>query len=84
MSRESLEREIGALHDEMREGFKQVGKHLDRVESAVLHMDGRLSALSRADIQTDQQLSEMQFRQHAQRQAIDDLTERVKKLENEK
>ncbi|MGA2591479.1 MAG: hypothetical protein ABSH32_16280 [Bryobacteraceae bacterium] len=58
--KESLEREIGglrqdtvALRQEMRGGFTQMGKRLDRIESTLLHVDGRLTALSRADIQTD-------------------------------
>lgn len=52
--KESLEREIGeltrALRQEMRDGFTQVGKRLDRVETTMLHVDGRLTAMSRADI----------------------------------
>jgi hypothetical protein len=39
----------------------------------VLHVDGRLTAMSRADIQTDQQMTELLTRQHAQQQSIDDL-----------
>ena len=86
--KESLEREIGelrqesrALRQEMREGFAQVGKRLDRVEATMLHVDGRLTAMSRADIQTDQQMTELLARQHAQQQAIDDLYARIRKLE---
>jgi argonaute-like protein implicated in RNA metabolism and viral defense len=79
--KESLEREIGALRQETREGFAQVGKRLDRVEATMLHVDGRLTAMSRADIQTDQQMTELLTRQHAQQQAIDDLYARIRKLE---
>lgn len=86
--KESLEREIGelrqesrALRQEMREGFAQVGKRLDRVEATMLHVDGRLTAMSRADIQTDQQMTELLARQHAQQQSIDDLYARIRKLE---
>jgi hypothetical protein len=79
--KESLEREIGALRQETREGFAQVGKRLDRVETTMLHVDGRLTAMSRADIQTDQQMTELLTRQHAQQQAIDDLYARIRKLE---
>jgi hypothetical protein len=79
--KESLEREIGALRQETREGFAQVGKRLDRVEATMLHVDGRLTAMSRADIQTDQQMTELLARQHAQQQAIDDLYTRIRKLE---
>jgi len=38
--KESLEREIGALRQETREGFAQMGKRLDRVEATLLHVDG--------------------------------------------
>jgi len=86
--KESLEREIGelrqetrALRQEMREGFAQVGKRLDRVEGTMLHVDSRLTAMSRADIQTDQQMMELLTRQHAQQQSIDDLYARIRKLE---
>jgi hypothetical protein len=86
--KESLEREIGelrqesrALRQETREGFAQVGKRLDRVEATMLHVDGRLTAMSRADIQTDQQMTELLARQHAQQQSIDDLYARIRKLE---
>jgi argonaute-like protein implicated in RNA metabolism and viral defense len=79
--KESLEREIGALRQETREGFAQVGKRLDRVETTMLHVDGRLTAMSRADIQTDQQITELLARQHAQQQSIDDLYARMRKLE---
>jgi hypothetical protein len=79
--KESLEREIGALRQETREGFAQVGKRLDRVEATMLHVDGRLTAMSRADIQTDQQMTELLARQHAQQQSIDDLFARIRKLE---
>ena len=79
--KESLEREIGALRQETREGFAQVGKRLDRVETTMLHVDGRLTAMSRADIQTDQQMTELLARQHAQQQSIDDLYARIRKLE---
>ena len=80
--KESLEREIGALRQETREGFAQVGKRLDRVEATMLHVDGRLTAMSRADLQTDQQMTELLTRQHAQQQAIDDLYTRIRKLEH--
>jgi hypothetical protein len=79
--KESLEREIGALRQETREGFAQVGKRLDRVETTMLHVDGRLTAMSRADIQTDQKMTELLTRQHAQQQSIDDLYGRIRKLE---
>jgi argonaute-like protein implicated in RNA metabolism and viral defense len=79
--KESLEREIGALRQETREGFALVGKRLDRVEATMLHVDGRLTAMSRADIQTDQQMTELLARQHAQQQSIDDLYARIRKLE---
>jgi argonaute-like protein implicated in RNA metabolism and viral defense len=79
--KESLEREIGALRQETREGFALVGKRLDRVEATMLHVDGRLTAMSRADIQTDQQMTELLTRQHAQQQSIDDLYARIRKLE---
>jgi argonaute-like protein implicated in RNA metabolism and viral defense len=79
--KESLEREIGALRQETREGFALVGKRLDRVEATMLHVDGRLTAMSRADIQTDQQMTEPLTRQHAQQQSIDELYARIRKLE---
>jgi argonaute-like protein implicated in RNA metabolism and viral defense len=79
--KESLEREIGALRQETREGFALVGKRLDRVEATMLHVDGRLTAMSRADIQTDQQMTELLARQHAQQQSIDELYARIRKLE---
>jgi hypothetical protein len=79
--KDGLEREIGALRQETREGFAQVGKRLDRVEATMLHVDGRLTAMSRADIQTDQQMTELLARQHAQQQSIDDLFARIRKLE---
>jgi hypothetical protein len=44
-------------------------------------VDGRLTAMSRADIQTDQQITELLTRQHAQQQSIDDLYARIRKLE---
>jgi argonaute-like protein implicated in RNA metabolism and viral defense len=79
--RQDLEREVGALRQETREGFALVGKRLDRVEATMLHVDGRLTAMSRADIQTDQQITELLTRQHAQQQSIDDLYARIRKLE---
>jgi hypothetical protein len=71
--KESLKREFGALRQETREGSGPVGKRLDRVEATTLHVDGRLTAMSRADFQTDQQMTELMTRQHAQQQSIDDL-----------
>jgi hypothetical protein len=79
--RQDLEREVGALRQETREGFAQVGERLDRVEATMLHVDGRLAAMSRADIQADRQMTELLTRQHAQQQAIDDLYTRLRKLE---
>jgi hypothetical protein len=79
--KESLEREIGARRQETREGFALVDKRLDRVEATMLHVDGRLTAMSRADIQTDQQMTELLTRQHPQQQSIDDLYARIRKLE---
>jgi hypothetical protein len=70
--RRDLEREVGTLRHETREGFAQVGKRLDRVEATMLDVDGRLTAMSRADIQTDRHMNELLTRQHAQQQSIDE------------
>jgi len=53
--RQDLEREVGALRQETREGFALVEERLDRIEATMLHVDGRLTAISHADIQPDQQ-----------------------------
>jgi hypothetical protein len=79
--RGEFERELGAFRSEVRERFDQVDKRLDRLENVVLYMEGRLTGLSAADIQTDRQLTDVIFRQHAQQKIVDDLAQRITKLE---
>src|SRR5437762_9621862 len=78
---DSLQKQIGGLENKIGDFRLEMLKRLDRVESTMLHVDGGLTALAHADIQRDQQITEILTRQHAHQRAIDELYERVKKLE---